>query len=75
MELMLSRRLQERRVFPAIDIAKSGTRREEMLLTDEERDLANQIRQSFTSEKDMEQLISICTKAQNPEELKKMISE
>jgi transcription termination factor Rho len=32
MELMLSRRLQERRVFPAIDIERSSTRREELLL-------------------------------------------
>jgi transcription termination factor Rho len=32
MELLLSRRLQERRVFPAIDIERSSTRREELLL-------------------------------------------
>jgi transcription termination factor Rho len=32
MELHLSRQLQERRVFPAIDIARSSTRREELLL-------------------------------------------
>ena len=32
MELHLDRRLAERRVFPAIDIARSGTRREELLL-------------------------------------------
>jgi transcription termination factor Rho len=35
MELHLSRRLEERRIFPAIDILKSGTRREELLLTQE----------------------------------------
>jgi transcription termination factor Rho len=32
MELHLSRRLEERRIFPAIDILKSGTRREDLLL-------------------------------------------
>jgi transcription termination factor Rho len=32
MELTLDRKLQERRVFPAIDIQRSGTRREELLL-------------------------------------------
>ena len=32
MELHLSRRLQERRIFPAIDIERSSTRREELLL-------------------------------------------
>ena len=36
MELHLNRRLQERRTFPAIDIKLSGTRREELLLSDEE---------------------------------------
>ncbi len=35
MELHLSRRLEERRIFPAIDILKSGTRREELLLDEE----------------------------------------
>ena len=37
MELVLDRRLAERRVFPAIDIARSGTRREELLLSPAER--------------------------------------
>ncbi|MBQ4159364.1 MAG: transcription termination factor Rho [Clostridia bacterium] len=36
MELRLDRQLQEKRIFPAIDIAKSGTRREEALLTTDE---------------------------------------
>ena len=36
MELVLSRRLQERRIFPAFDIEKSGTRREELLLSGDE---------------------------------------
>ena len=36
MELHLSRKLAEQRIFPAIDITKSGTRREELLMSDEE---------------------------------------
>lgn len=36
MELMLSRRLQERRIFPAFDIERSGTRREDLLLSGDE---------------------------------------
>ena len=40
MELKLDRTLQERRVFPAIDISKSGTRREEDMLTAREREVA-----------------------------------
>ncbi len=38
MELVLDRKLQEKRVFPAIDIAKSGTRREDLLLSVEEQE-------------------------------------
>ena len=38
MELVLDRKLQEKRVFPAIDIPKSGTRREDLLLSKEEQD-------------------------------------
>ena len=36
MELVLSREIAERRVFPAIDLNRSGTRREELLLTEKE---------------------------------------
>ena len=36
MELVLDRKLSERRIFPAIDIQKSSTRREDLLLTPEE---------------------------------------
>ncbi|MGI6685634.1 MAG: transcription termination factor Rho [Bacillota bacterium] len=39
MELVLDRKLAERRLFPAIDVKRSGTRREELLLTKEEIDL------------------------------------
>jgi len=44
MELVLDRRLAERRIFPALDIRRSGTRREEMLLTKEELECAWTIR-------------------------------
>jgi transcription termination factor Rho len=36
MELILDRRLAERRIFPAIDVNRSGTRKEELLLSPEE---------------------------------------
>ena len=39
MELILDRKLAERRIFPAIDIKRSGTRREESLLSPEELEL------------------------------------
>lgn len=38
MELILNRKLQERRIFPAVDLAKSGTRRDDLLLSRAERD-------------------------------------
>jgi transcription termination factor Rho len=38
MEVVLDRRLADRRIFPAIDIFKSGTRREELIVPDEERE-------------------------------------
>ena len=47
MELKLDRTLQERRIFPAIDIAKSGTRREEELLTARERETAWLVRRDL----------------------------
>ncbi|AIQ61915.1 transcription termination factor Rho [Paenibacillus stellifer] len=47
MELHLDRKLAERRIFPAIDIRRSGTRREEVLLTKEELDTIWSIRKSM----------------------------
>lgn len=47
MEIVLDRKLSERRVFPAIDIPKSGTRRDDLLLTPEELTAINMIRRSF----------------------------
>jgi len=47
MELILSRKLSEKRIFPAIDIQKSGTRREELLLTQEELEVVWNIRKAL----------------------------
>lgn len=47
MEIVLDRKLSERRVFPAIDIPKSGTRRDDLLLTPDELSAINMIRRSF----------------------------
>ena len=51
MELVLDRKLSEKRVFPAIDIPKSGTRREDLLLTDEEIETIGVMRRAFNSMK------------------------
>jgi transcription termination factor Rho len=47
MELILDRKLQERRIFPAIDISKSGTRREDLLLSPDELEAVNIMRRSL----------------------------
>ena len=50
MELVLDRRLSERRIFPAIDILKSGTRRDDLLLSAEEREVTEKIRQAINNQ-------------------------
>ncbi|MUG48141.1 transcription termination factor Rho [Paenibacillus woosongensis] len=52
MELHLDRKLAERRIFPAIDIRRSGTRREEVLLTKEELDTIWSIRKNMNDSYD-----------------------
>ena len=47
MELVLSRKLQEKRIFPAIDVQKSGTRREDLLLSKDEYEAMQIIRKSL----------------------------
>ncbi|MGN0334516.1 MAG: transcription termination factor Rho [Lachnospiraceae bacterium] len=47
MEVILDRKLSEKRVFPAIDIARSGTRREDLLFTREEQEAMNIMRKAF----------------------------
>ena len=47
MEVYLDRKLSERRIFPAIDINKSGTRRDDLLLTPKEFNFASKIRKSL----------------------------
>ena len=47
MELILDRKLQERRVFPAIDLSRSGTRREDLLLTPDEQEAVGNMRRAL----------------------------
>lgn len=49
MELILDRKLSEKRIFPAIDVKRSGTRREELLLSKEELGLVWNFRRTFAS--------------------------
>ena len=56
MELVLDRRLSEKRIFPAIDIARSGTRREELLLNREELEATYLMRKALSGMKSDEAL-------------------
>lgn len=72
MELVLDRKLQERRVFPAIDIAKSGTRREDLLLTPDEQETVYNMRKALNgmkSEEAVENILNMFDRTRNNGEL------
>ncbi|MBQ3787105.1 MAG: transcription termination factor Rho [Lachnospiraceae bacterium] len=71
MEMILNRKLQEKRVFPAIDIPKSGTRREDLLLTPEELDAVNALRKGLNGLKPddaVEQILNMFVKTRDNRE-------
>ncbi len=71
MEVHLDRKLSEKRIFPAIDINKSGTRREDLLLTQKEKDTVFALRKAMNSMSvaDVtEQVISMMVKTKNNNE-------
>lgn len=72
MELVLDRKLQERRVFPAIDIAKSGTRGEDLLLTPDEQEAVYNMRKALNgmkSEEAVENILNMFARTRNNGEL------
>ena len=72
MELVLDRKLQEKRVFPAIDIVKSGTRREDLLLTTEEQEAVSSMRRALNgmkSDEAAENILNMFTRSRNNAEL------
>ena len=71
MELVLNRELQERRIFPAIDIVKSGTRRDDLLLSELERKTVDIIHKRTYDEKAgaAEEVISLFDKTFNNDEV------
>ena len=71
MEVHLDRKLSERRIFPAIDINKSGTRREDLLLTPKEKETVFALRKAMNSmpvSDVTEQVISLMTQTKNNDE-------
>ncbi len=82
MEVHLDRKLSERRIFPSIDIYKSGTRREDLLLSKEELECSNYIRRimssnnsNLTNTEIMERIINIIVKTKSNREFIKVFLE
>ena len=76
MELVLDRKLQEKRVFPAIDIPKSGTRREDLLLTKEEREAVDMIRRNMNglkAEEAVDNLLNMFARTKTNAELVQLL--
>ena len=71
MELVLDRKLSEKRIFPAIDIEKSGTRRDDLLLTVEEQEAVNGIRKALSgakAEEMTEEILKLFVRTRNNKE-------
>lgn len=78
MELVLDRKLQEKRVFPASDIAKSGTRREDLLLTSDELEAAEIMRKALNgmkSEEATENILNMFARTRDNGEFVQMIKK
>lgn len=79
MEVHLDRKLQERRIFPAIDIYKSGTRKEDLILTEEEKEVAYSIRKVMYRDGNVEnvteKLINMLSKTKNNKEFINIFSK
>ena len=78
MELVLDRKLSEKRVFPAIDIPKSGTRREDLLLTQDELEAINIMRKGLNGlkpEESVDKILDMFAKTRNNQEFVNMVKK
>ena len=78
MELVLDRKLSEKRMFPAIDILKSGTRREDLLLSKEEQEAVESMRRALNGlrpEEAVDNILNMFSRTQNNEELIQMVKK
>ena len=74
MEIILSRSLSERRIFPAIDLYKSGTRKDELLLSKDELDAVYSIRRYLDRNDDaIQNLLDMLKRTENNEEFVKKV--
>ena len=78
MELVLDRKLSEKRMFPAIDILKSGTRREDLLLSKEEQEAVESMGRALNGlrpEEAGDNILNMFSRTQNNEELIQMVKK
>ena len=78
MEMVLDRKVAEKRVFPAIDIPQSGTRREDLLLSEEEMEAINHIRRAFNglkSDEAVDKAVDLFKKTKNNREFVEMVKK
>ena len=78
MELVLDRKLSEKRMFPAIDILKSGTRREDLLLSKEEQEAVGSMRKGLNGlrqEEAVDNILNMFSRTKNNEELIQMVKK
>ena len=78
MELVLDRKLSEKRMFPAIDILKSGTRREDLLLSREEQEAVESMRKGLNGlrqEEAVDNILNMFSRTKNNEELIQMVKK
>ncbi len=71
MELVLDRKLSEKRIFPAIDIVKSGTRREDLLLDEDEKEAVDIVRKATNGlrpEESVEKILDLFVRTKNNKE-------
>ena len=78
MEMVLDRKLQEKRIFPAINIPKSSTRREDLLLSPDELAAINSLRKGFNgmkADEAVDQCINLFSKTRNNVEFVRMVEK
>lgn len=78
MELVLDRKLSEKRVFPAIDIPQSGTRREDLLLSREEQEAVDNMRRALNgmrADEAVENILNMFSRTRNNAELIQMVKK
>ena len=78
MELVLDRKLSEKRMFPAIDIPKSGTRREDLLLSPEELEAVDHMRKALNgmrSDEAVENILNMFSRTRSNKELIQMVKK